>query len=241
MPPRKLFLVKSGALFICRGRNYITSTSRSLLKYKCKQDLKQPLTPPQCKIIVAWCILYHRLAIKTRRRSTITIFRDIRLCRFCSSNVVEKWHTFSWSVPLYSCVNDNFQSLLENTVARRPKSFFQLDHQLDTNLLPPSQTYCPTPGSRTISLGQRKYISGWLPHSRHSRGTTSLTTSSYAFSPISLSASRNLKPISFHWAWLVKISWRQYFEANNDYKVTNRYELAKVNAHNHILIVPFTC
>ena len=82
--------VKSGTLSICRGRNLIISTSRSFLKYKCKRNLKQPLTPPKRKIVVAYHISNQRLGIETRLWSTIPIFRDIRLCRFCLYDVVEK-------------------------------------------------------------------------------------------------------------------------------------------------------
>jgi hypothetical protein len=58
--------------------------------YKFKQYLKQPLTPPKHMIIVAYLISNHRLVIETRLCSTIPIFREIRLCRFCSYSVVEK-------------------------------------------------------------------------------------------------------------------------------------------------------
>ena len=40
---------------------------KDVLKYECEFYLKRPLTPTQCKIIVAYGIMNHRLAIETRR------------------------------------------------------------------------------------------------------------------------------------------------------------------------------
>ena len=56
---------------------------------ECGLYLKQPLTPPQCKIIAAYYTSNHTLAIKTRQWSTTPISRDNRLCHFCSYNVVK--------------------------------------------------------------------------------------------------------------------------------------------------------
>ena len=64
-----------------------------ILKYECELYLKQPLTPPQHKIIVAYRTLNHRLAIEIGWSSTIPISRDNILCHFCSYNVVETRHT----------------------------------------------------------------------------------------------------------------------------------------------------
>ena len=51
--------------------------------------LKQPLTPPQHKIIVAYRTLNHRLAIEFGRWTSILISRDTRLCHFFSYNAIE--------------------------------------------------------------------------------------------------------------------------------------------------------
>jgi hypothetical protein len=51
--------------------------------------LQQPLTPPQRKIIGAYCTSNHKLAIETGWWLSIPISRDNILCRFCSYNEVE--------------------------------------------------------------------------------------------------------------------------------------------------------
>ena len=55
---------------------------QGFLKCKFELYLKQPLTPPQCKIIIAYKTSNHRLAIETKRWSTIPISRDNKLCHF---------------------------------------------------------------------------------------------------------------------------------------------------------------
>ena len=70
MMSRRLFLLKSGTLSISQGRDQSTSTSRiriPFLKYECELYLKQPLAPPQCKIIVAYRTSNNRLATKIGR------------------------------------------------------------------------------------------------------------------------------------------------------------------------------
>ena len=37
---------------------------KEFLKYECELYLKEPLTPPQCKIIVAYHTANHKLAMK---------------------------------------------------------------------------------------------------------------------------------------------------------------------------------
>ena len=49
------------------------------------QCLKQSLTPPQCKMIVAHHTSNHKLATEIERSSTIPIPRDDRLCHLISS------------------------------------------------------------------------------------------------------------------------------------------------------------
>ena len=62
---------------------------RGFLNYDYELYLKQPLTPPQWKMIAAYRTLNHRLAIGIDQWSTILISRDTRLCHFCSYNAVE--------------------------------------------------------------------------------------------------------------------------------------------------------
>ena len=50
---------------------------KDFLKYKCDLYLKQPLTPPQCKIIVAYCTANHILEIETRWWLTIILSLEI--------------------------------------------------------------------------------------------------------------------------------------------------------------------
>jgi hypothetical protein len=96
--------------------------------------LKQPFTPPQRNIVVAFCISNHRLAIETRQWTNIPISRDNRPCHFCSYNAVENEAHFVLECPLCNHVRDKFPSLFENVVLENLKSFLQLNHQVDINL-----------------------------------------------------------------------------------------------------------
>jgi hypothetical protein len=62
---------------------------KDFLIYKCELYLKQPLTPPQRKIIVAYRIVNHRVIIEIGQWSTILVSRDNRQCIFCSCNAIE--------------------------------------------------------------------------------------------------------------------------------------------------------
>ena len=97
---------------------------KDFLKYECELYLKQLLTPPQCKIIVAYCTLNHRLAIETTEWSTVPISGDNRLCHFFLYNVVENEAHFVLECPLNNPIRDKFQSLFENEILGILKSFF---------------------------------------------------------------------------------------------------------------------
>ena len=144
------------------------------------KHLKQPLTPPQGKVIVAYHISNYRLAIKTRRWLTIPISRDNRLCHFCSYIVVENEVCFELECPMYNPIWDKFSSLFENVVLGSLKSFFQLDHQVDISLYLTEATAL-----------------------RHSMKLANLRPSWCAFRLISILASLTLKSISIHFIhWL---------------------------------------
>ena len=70
---KEFFLLKNGTLSISQGGNQITSTSMDFLKYECELYLKPSLTPPQCKIIVAYRTSNCRLPIQFGQWSTIPI------------------------------------------------------------------------------------------------------------------------------------------------------------------------
>jgi len=131
---KEAFLAKEWNSFHLSGKKLDYLHLKDFLKYECELYLKQPLTPPQRKIIAAYRTSNHRLAIETGRWSTIPISRDKRLCNFCSYNVVENEAHFVLECPLYSSIRDKFQSLFENIVLGSIKSFFQLDHQVDISL-----------------------------------------------------------------------------------------------------------
>jgi hypothetical protein len=57
---RRLFIAKEWKSFHLIGKKLDYLHLKDFLKYECELYLKQPLTPPQCKIIVA----YHALTIK---------------------------------------------------------------------------------------------------------------------------------------------------------------------------------
>jgi hypothetical protein len=64
MISRKFFLFKSATLSIYAGKKIDYLHLKDFLKYKCELYLKQPWTPPQCKIITAYCTSNLRLPLK---------------------------------------------------------------------------------------------------------------------------------------------------------------------------------
>ena len=99
--------------------------------YECELYLKQPLTPPKRKIIVAYLTMNHRLAIEIGCWLTIPISRDNRLCHFCSYNAVENKAQFMFECSLYNPIRDEFPSIFKDVVLWSLKSFFEFDHQVD--------------------------------------------------------------------------------------------------------------
>ena len=81
---------------------------KDFLKYKSEFYLKQLLTPPQRKIIVAYRTSNHRLVIETKRRTIIPISRDARLCHFFSYNAIENEAHFMLECPLHNPIRDKF-------------------------------------------------------------------------------------------------------------------------------------
>lgn len=88
MLSKKSFLLRHNS-FHLMGNKIDYLHLKGFLDYECESYLKQPLTPPQCKIIAASCTSNRRLAIETRQWSTILISRDIRLCYFCFFNAID--------------------------------------------------------------------------------------------------------------------------------------------------------
>ena len=83
-------MLKSGTLSICHGRNLETRLPpcQGILKHECEMYLKQPLTPPQHKIIAAYRTSNHRLAIELGD-GQLSLSLDIRLWYFCSYNAID--------------------------------------------------------------------------------------------------------------------------------------------------------
>ena len=73
---KEVFLVKEDNSFHHVGKilNYLHL--KDSLKYKCEMNLKQPLTSPQHKVLVAYHTSNRRLAIEIGRWSTIPISRS---------------------------------------------------------------------------------------------------------------------------------------------------------------------
>ena len=63
---KKVFLMKEWHSFHLTGKKRVYIHRKDLLIHKYESYMTQPLTPPQCKIIVAHGTLNHRLAIKNR-------------------------------------------------------------------------------------------------------------------------------------------------------------------------------
>ena len=95
---RRFFLLKS-RLFPSLMEETSLSSLKRIIKYECELHLKQLMTSPQCKIIIAYSTPNHRLANEIEWWSTIPISRDNILCHVCSYNVVETRHTLYWSIP----------------------------------------------------------------------------------------------------------------------------------------------
>ena len=97
---------------------------KDFLRYKCELYLKQPLTPPQRKIIATYRTSYPRLPIIIGQWMIIPISRDARLCHFYSCNAFENEAHFMLECPLYNLLRDKFPSLFENVVLESLKYFF---------------------------------------------------------------------------------------------------------------------
>ena len=104
MISRRSFLLKSGTL----SKLVYLHIDQGFLKYKCELYLKQPLTPPQRKTIVAYHTSNPRLAIEIGWWMTIPISR---LRHFCSYNAVEDEAQFVLECPLYNPIIYKFPSL----------------------------------------------------------------------------------------------------------------------------------
>ena len=85
---------------------------------ECELYVKQPLRPTPHKIIVAYCSVYDRLAIETRRWSTIPIPEENKLCHFCSYTVIESKAHFVLECPMYNPLRANFPSVFEKCSVR---------------------------------------------------------------------------------------------------------------------------
>ena len=125
---KEVFLTQEWNSFHLSGKNLDFIHLKHVLKYKCKLYLKQPLGPPQRKIIVAYHTTNHRIASEIGRRSSIPISRNNRPCHFCSDDVVENKAHFILKLPLYNPIRDKISSIFKNLILGSFKSFFQLDH-----------------------------------------------------------------------------------------------------------------
>jgi hypothetical protein len=129
---KEAILAKKWNSFHLLGKKLDYLPLKDFLKYECALYLKQPLTPPQRKIIATYYTLNYRLAIKTGRWSTIPISRDTRLCHFCSYSTVENEAHFLLDCPLCKPIRAKFPSLFENVVLGSLKVFFSVGPPLIT-------------------------------------------------------------------------------------------------------------
>lgn len=113
---RIYFLLNSGTLSTSCERNHITFHFEDFLNHEFELYLKQQLTPPQRKIIVAYCISNHRLAIEFGMQLTIPIPKDDTSCHFCTYNVVGIDAHLVSQCPLCNSIGDTFPSLVEHVV-----------------------------------------------------------------------------------------------------------------------------
>jgi hypothetical protein len=108
MISRRPFLLKDGTLFISRGRNYITSTSRNFSNMNVTwHTWSNHWHHHNVRSFVPYCTTSHRLVTEIGQWSTI--IRIDTLCHFCSYNVlVEDEAHFVLGFPLYNSIRDNF-------------------------------------------------------------------------------------------------------------------------------------
>ena len=106
----------------------------NFLNYECESHLKQPLTSPSLKIIVAYCTLNLRFAIEVSRQSIIQSLQITHCATFALTNVVENEAHIVLECPLYNYITNRFPSMFDKVVLDTLKSFFQLDHQTHISL-----------------------------------------------------------------------------------------------------------
>ena len=117
---KEAFLAKEWNSFHLLGKKLDYLNLKDFIKYEWGLYLKQPLTPPQLKIIANYRTLTHRLAIETRQWSSIPTSKDTRLCHLCSYNAVEKETHFVLKCPLSKPIEDMFPSLFKKCCVRKP-------------------------------------------------------------------------------------------------------------------------
>ena len=91
------------------------------------------MTPSQRNIVGTYHTSNHRLAVKIGWWSTIPVFRDTRVCHFCSYHAIENESHFKLDLSSFKPIRDKFPSLFEDVVLESLKSVFQFDHQVDIN------------------------------------------------------------------------------------------------------------
>ena len=90
------------------------STPQGLSQLRTRIILKQPLTPPERKSIVAYRTSNHKLAIETDQWLNNPTPKINKLCHFCSCNVVQKGSTLVLECPPKTSFMDRFPSLIQN-------------------------------------------------------------------------------------------------------------------------------
>ena len=109
---KKAFLAKEWNTFHLSWKKLGYLQCKDFLEYECGLYLRQPLTLPRCKIIVAYRNSNHKLAIEIGQWMTVLISGDTRLCQFCSYNAGQ---LFDMGIPSWNNV------ILENILWMREK------------------------------------------------------------------------------------------------------------------------
>jgi hypothetical protein len=90
---------------------------RGFFQIQIRNDLKQPLAPPQCKITVAYSTLNHSIAIASGRWMTIPFSPEmVGYVTFGLIMQLKMRHIFVLECPLYNPIRDEFPSLFEDVV-----------------------------------------------------------------------------------------------------------------------------
>ena len=104
---------------------------KDFLSYGCELYLKQPLTPPNTKLLLLTTLKSQSCH---QNWSVVNYPQDKKLCHLCSYNVAENEAHFVLGYLLYNFFRERFPFIFQSIVLGSLKSFFQSIYQVDVSL-----------------------------------------------------------------------------------------------------------